>query len=280
MTCPRCAAPQDGSPNFCTACGYDLRPSPERPAARPLPPPVVRLVACPACGASNAGSRRHCGRCRSALHEAPATATRAEPEAAGGREPKQRDSSPILLVVTLVAALAIVGVLLSLLGAQGVGFLAGPPEEPTEAAAGSPVLLAARATASSTLQGSGTTSYDPANLVDGDPETAWNEGSRGDGVGEWVELTLAAPADVTRVLLWNGYQKGEQFPQNGRVRQLRIDAGERTFEVELLDVEGPQAVNLPQPVRAQRVRLTIDDVYVGDRYPDVALSEIEVYGVP
>jgi hypothetical protein len=134
----------------------------------------------------------------------------------------------------------------------------------------------ASVTASSTLPAAGEVTYEPANLVDGRTETAWHEGARG-AEGESVEIELAGTAPVVRLLIWNGYQKGDQFEQNGRVRTLLIEAGGRRFTVDLLNVRGSQAVDLPDPVSTQTVRLTIEAIFEGTRYPDTALSEVEVY---
>ena len=298
MSCPRCGQPTPGRPgvdsvsgastghavsNFCTSCGYDLRAAVSTGAA--LLPPVVRLVACPRCGASNAASRSGCGRCRAALDPSdtprpvdvapppppPEPLSHAPPSEA---EP-QAESTRLLLVVTVAAALVVGAVVLTLLGASGVGILpprgeAAVPQEYT------PVDVAV-VTASSTLPAAGEVTYEAANLLDGRPDTAWHEGAKG-ARGEYVELRLAREASVTRLLLWNGYQKGEQFEQNGRVQTLMIEAGGRRFSVDLLNVRGSQAVDLPEPIRTRTIRLTVEAIYEGERYPDTALSEIQVYG--
>ncbi len=178
-----------------------------------------------------------------------------------------------MLVVTVTAGLLTVIVVLVLLGARGAGILPSPAAPTTNSAS----LEVRSIDASSTLPPAGRVTYEDANLLDGDPSTAWNEGARG-AVGEWVELHLRDEARITRLLVWNGYQKGAQFTQNGRVRRLLIDAGSRRFTVELLSVTGSQAVDFPQPVSTRTIRLTVDAIFPGDRYPDTALSEIEVYG--
>jgi hypothetical protein len=71
-----------------------------------------------------------------------------------------------------------------------------------------------------------------------------------------------------------------QFADNARLSSIRIELGDRRFDADLLDIRGPQAVDLPEPVRTDRVRLTIMDVHAGRRYADVAVSGIEVRGPP
>jgi len=289
-SCPRCGLAAEAARNFCIRCGAGLRGEPARLGDLPAGSGAT-ILACPGCGAVNAASRVRCGRCGVHLHDtAPAgdagdagaampvhaasragderTATAASPPAAG-----ERELSRTLVAATVVSALVALVVVGSMLYQRR---LVG-----TAAAVGAPVaqeIVAARA--SSSLPVAGAISYGPDNLLDERPSTAWNEAAGGPGTGEWVELVLAKPADVARLLIWNGHQKGALFYENGRVRELRIDVGDATFTAQLLDTRGPQAVDLPQPVRGDRLRLTIQEVYPGTRYDDVALSQIEVLAVP
>jgi hypothetical protein len=302
--CPRCeATPQDGV-KFCTQCGYDLRAVPDAgaapaakapPAAKAAPATKgdsgqrvdVRLTVCPACGATNAETRRYCGRCRSDLNDP--EGLQAQPTAAGSEddsgewvapEPviEERATPAVFIVAVTLAGLALGGVLLTILSARGVGLFAGPPEP--EASPEPEMLAIGGARASSELPPSGDVTYEAANVLDGDEETAWSEGVSGDGVGEWIELELNGAGEVSRLVIWNGYQKGEQFEDNARVDRVRIELGDRRFDADLLDVRGPQAVDLPQTVRTDRVRLTIMSVHEGRRYADAALSGIELRGPP
>ncbi|MFG2285534.1 alpha-(1-_3)-arabinofuranosyltransferase family protein [Streptomyces sp. NPDC048595] len=42
--------------------------------------------------------------------------------------------------------------------------------------------------------------YDPVNAFDGNPDTAWAEGSAGDPVGQWVEIAFTRPTSVPAAL--------------------------------------------------------------------------------
>lgn len=193
-------------------------------------------------------------------------------------ETEDRGTPALFIIAVTLAGLAIVGVLLTMLSARGIGLFAGPPEPtgPPE-----PVALDVRGVdASTALPPSGDVTYAPANVVDDDAETAWLEGASGDGDGEWLELFLAQPAPISRLVVWNGYQKGEHFSDNARLSRVRIDVGDRTFNADLLDIRGPQAVDLPETVVADRVRVTIVEVYPGQRYDDAAVSRIEIRGPP
>lgn len=193
------------------------------------------------------------------------------PADVGGQRPPRA-----LLVAAALGSLVIVAVLVMVLGARGIGW---SPRRTTVVVGAAQPLVIASVTASSVLASSGLVGYEPANVLDGDPTTAWNEAADGAGVGEWIEVALAGPAQVTRLVVWNGYQKGAQFSENNRVRTAALDAGGERFLVDLLDVRGPQGIDLPRPVPAERLRLTIQAVYPGDRYPDAALSELQVFGI-
>lgn len=87
-----------------------------------------------------------------------------------------------------------------------------------------------KATASSTLAPEGRYDFAPQRVLDGDPSTAWCEGRKGPGVGEWVEVS--AP-DVTRLTgdqcqlegwaLAIGYVADQAtWLRNGRPRSVRV----------------------------------------------------------
>jgi hypothetical protein len=272
VRCPRCDAEQDAARKFCTRCGYALE-EPQRPPT-PAPPVEARFVSCPACGATNAASRRLCGRCGVDLREGTPPAPRVE-EVVEGEEPVEEDrpGSPwVFAAVVVVAAVAILGVIATILSASGLGPFA--PEvaetEPTEI-----LVPVSSARASSVLRGAGGRAHPPEHLLDDDPTTTWRESATGSPVGEWVELQLEGSPTVVRLLVWNGDQSGAG-PPTDRAARVRIDLGDRSFTADLLDVRGPQAIDLPEPVEASAVRLTVVEAD-GD---DVALSGLEVRAAP
>lgn len=279
--CPRCAAALRGAVRFCTSCGGPLddaaapqpTPAPGAPAERPVDP---RLVHCRACEASNAVSRARCGRCGADLAtgappsdpDAPAGEPAPDPAAA-----ETADFSTLFATGIALAALALLAVLGIVLASRGVGFFTTPDEAPSTDAV--PAQLAG-AEASSALPPFGDLTFGPDNLLDGDATTAWIADASGDAVGEWVAIDLAGEAAVTRIVLWNGYQRGEVFGAYARVTGLRLTLGEEVLSADVLDRDGPQAIDLPTPVLTDRVRLEITEVGAGSRYRDPALSRVDI----
>jgi hypothetical protein len=275
--CPRCGTALAGAARFCTACGTPLGSPPEAtpPHDALLTPDVEpRLVHCPACESANAATRDRCGRCGADLGSTESPA-RTQPAARAPEPVDGSDTSAVVTIAIVLAGLALLGVLATILSAQGVGIFGGRGAPPPESPALEPVGITA-VRASSNLPPSGDVTFGPENLVDGDAATAWIHGASGDGAGEWIELGLAEAVPVTRILLLNGYQQGERFAEYGRVTQLRLVVGETSLTADVLDVDGPQAIDLPEPVVTDLVRLEIVGSEAGARYPDAALSGVEV----
>ncbi len=145
-------------------------------------------------------------------------------------------------------------------------------------------------TASSHLPPQGANRYDVDQLDDASAQTAWVEGAEGPGIGESLVFRLIGDPehDVGSVGLWgfrvvNGYGKSEAaWRDNGRVRTaLLLVNGRPVAHIELADTRLMQSVSLPDgpQVRAgDVVTLVVTGVYPGDRYEDLALSEIVLDG--
>ncbi|MDD4951950.1 MAG: hypothetical protein PHV85_05325, partial [Desulfovibrionaceae bacterium] len=121
------------------------------------------------------------------------------------------------------------------------------------------------------------------NLVDSDPQTAWAEGVKGPGQGQWVRLEFAGPVFVSRVGLANGNQATGQFTRFNRVRRARLEfSAGRALEVELADQEDVQWFDCPRAATTF-VRLVIESVYPAylERFTmNTALSELVVELAP
>ena len=130
----------------------------------------------------------------------------------------------------------------------------------------------------------------PKFLFDGSPATTWKSAS-GKFQGAWVEVRFA-PAAITRIQVWTGWQKSEPlFYGNHRPQNVTVSFdGGAPVPLELQDALGAQRIDIPPElgiVRATRVRITIADVYDAHKTTakdsptkEVAISEIRLYGIP
>lgn len=131
--------------------------------------------------------------------------------------------------------------------------------------------------ASSTLPASGETNYQADNVKTMDPTTAWVEGAKDDGVGEWIELTAKKPKKLDHLRVENGYAKDpELWQRNNRVARVKVTLNDgKSFEASLPDTMEDAKILLkdfPEPV--EKVRLEILAVHRGTKYRDTAISRI------
>jgi hypothetical protein len=126
--------------------------------------------------------------------------------------------------------------------------------------------------------------YGPANVLDGDYSSAWVEGKKGIGIGEWIELRFDKPLKVVELHVWNGYQKyvsdnlGDRFYVNERVEQAELQTASGSRTIRLDDSKTKQVVLLDGTATTW-IRLTVKSVY-GAEYKDCAISEMQVVAAP
>ncbi|GAB4244994.1 MAG: hypothetical protein Kow00129_04780 [Thermoleophilia bacterium] len=155
-----------------------------------------------------------------------------------------------------------------------------PPRSTTSSVYIGPVreVQVADVRASSYLDPTEHNTYDPANMLDGELATAWNEGAEGVGEGEWFRLSFESPVPVRRMEIANGYQKdSDRFLGNARIREMDIKLSDGTTITAVLENEqGYQTVELPGR-ETEWLLITVTDAYGGDVWEDLAVSEIRVY---
>ncbi len=130
---------------------------------------------------------------------------------------------------------------------------------------------------------SGRTDYKPENVSDGNRYTAWIEGKKGNGVGEWLEFQYEAECHFKKLVILNGYQKNlnqnnSAFKRNLRPAKIKVSnefAEEVVFEVADKAAEQTFELNL----RGHNLRITILSVHqTGKEDQDCGFSEITVMG--
>eukprot|EP00792_Barthelona_sp_PAP020_P002320 TRINITY_DN13790_c0_g1_i1.p1 TRINITY_DN13790_c0_g1~~TRINITY_DN13790_c0_g1_i1.p1 ORF type:complete len:257 (+),score=61.31 TRINITY_DN13790_c0_g1_i1:46-771(+) len=124
--------------------------------------------------------------------------------------------------------------------------------------------------------------YQPANVIDGNLETAWSEGIKEYGEDEWIEIRSRVPYLISSITIYNGYQKSEEdYNENGRAEEVDITFGEAdsiryTFSEQDETEDGYSRVklNLLTPVQAEYVTLRIREGGQSELYKNTFISEI------
>jgi hypothetical protein len=322
-TCPDCGTDATPGGRFCRACGAPLDPTdPGRgrmPAAGAVTSgpdddedettgelprmrgtaggvdtgemgPAIRT--CPNCGGPNSSRRELCGRCGADL-DTGELAARPDPRPYTPPPPSEDEDQVRRWFAPVAAVLGVVALVLIGLAVAGLGpFDRGPsvPEavfEPDRYAEDAERLPLSDIATRSTLPPQGGESFAADRMVDDDPSTAWNSDGGGvgpeHGVGERIDVMLAEPAWIGRVVIANGDQRDpDTYAANARVKraQLTLDGG-ITFVINLLDEGlGEQAVEFRQPVLTTSLRIEVLEVFRGDTYADLAISDLAFEGWP
>jgi arabinofuranan 3-O-arabinosyltransferase len=113
--------------------------------------------------------------------------------------------------------------------------------------------------------------FGPQAAVDGDQETAWVSGAYGSAVGEWIELELTNPSDVTGLTV-----SLESLPRRvSTPGEVRVDTDTGSATSRLLPGVGPQRVAVPVGATGT-VRVTVTESVEGESANGVAIAEIAV----
>ncbi|MCB9639540.1 MAG: hypothetical protein H6728_02880 [Myxococcales bacterium] len=116
----------------------------------------------------------------------------------------------------------------------------------------------------SSFQAQSVESYHPENVGDNKDLTAWGEGRKDDGLGEWIQMMLPMPQQLNTISVSNGCRRpGERYILNNRVKTARLTfSNGSTQDISLKDTEAKQVVTF-RPVRTSSIRLTILSIYKG-----------------
>jgi hypothetical protein len=119
--------------------------------------------------------------------------------------------------------------------------------------------------------------YGPQNLFDDNPATAWCEGVAGPGNGQEITVEFARAVIVSQISVVNGYAKSEAtFAKNNSVHTLTaIWPDETTTALDLGDSMTLQAIATGHDAPVRRLRLRIDTVNGGSKWPDTCISELK-----
>ncbi|MEN0063046.1 MAG: hypothetical protein AAGA48_12905 [Myxococcota bacterium] len=124
-----------------------------------------------------------------------------------------------------------------------------------------------------------------SHAFDGLLSTAWAEGAKGDGAGEWIEIRFDERIDVASVSIWPGWLGGldREIREFGRPRAITVSFDTTSGTIEEKDVildpaeAGPLRHDIPVSAPGARsMRITIDDPYGGGIRSDTYVAEIAV----
>ncbi|MDR3767417.1 MAG: VWA domain-containing protein [Butyricicoccus sp.] len=118
------------------------------------------------------------------------------------------------------------------------------------------------------------------NTVDGSYRTAWVENTSGDGVGEWIQLSFDRTYTINGLEVSNGYKKSaDLYTKNNRPCEVRLHFSDGSYQDYTLDdvFEGAQRLTFPEPVTTNSIRIEIRSVYLGTKYQDTCITELQVF---
>lgn len=238
---------------------------------------AVDSVSCPACGAQNPSFNHHCERCGSRLNTdpmpiAPAPAARTSP---GFR------ALGVLAAVVLVVAL--VALMINIFRG-GEGEVAGPDTSSSSTTTTQPVIVSEIIPTSVTASSQLSDAFGPENLIDGDPETRWNDASAR-GVDAWLEFTFATPVQITEMEFQN-VTDDTKFQQNYKIQGYTITVNDLNVPISgrLVNSNEPQRVRIAS-LETFTLRVEVSTTYpaepVGDAPPfdELALEDVRFFGV-
>jgi serine/threonine protein kinase len=166
---------------------------------------------------------------------------------------------------------------------RGFAPSASPPGPPALLIRDGVQVIASDTAPSSTDAAGNRVTYVPANVIDGDVQTAWR--TPGDGQGASVTLLFDNPIDIVRIGLIPGYAKTDPDTGANRFLQNRIITSV-AYRIPGLPntTKTFKPVPLPQFVRLRgttsRVTVKILDTTASGGLDYTAISEIYVFGYP
>jgi RNA polymerase subunit RPABC4/transcription elongation factor Spt4 len=295
QACPECGRSVDPTTEqFCPNCGYPIIL--DRGDEQKVPPPVTRSPgesqvsppaavsagssvegaaareaaqtrACPQCGHISDPARVRCEVCGSAIGVV-SVLLDLPPAPPSTPQRRARDPWPLLIICLAVLAVAlVVASLVPLPGSDSV------PRSSGSGAIGKVPHADVRAQASSTLPDAGALTYDACNTLDNNRRTAWNS-AHGTGAGQTLTFTFARPVDLRTITVVNGYAKSPAvFRANSSIREATVTTETTVKSWALQDTRAPQTFTENFGI-TKKVTIRVDAVRLGNRYGEVAVSEV------
>lgn len=143
--------------------------------------------------------------------------------------------------------------------------------------------------ASSVLASQGKINYESNNLHDFNYKTVWSEGDSNYGIGETITFKFPVNQyhnpEVNTIIITNGYVKSNLlYKNNSRAKKIKVNVNnDFSFYLNLKDVISNQYFYFKEIGSKYQsnwfVEFEILDIYKGDKYKDVVITEINFEGI-
>jgi hypothetical protein len=117
--------------------------------------------------------------------------------------------------------------------------------------------------------------YGVPQAFDGDPETAWCEGEKGPGIGQYFEVTFSKPIKADSVIVMPGWFQEALHKKNNRVKSLAVSLDGKEMILSFKDSMTAQTIPLDAKKEFRTVRFTIKEVYKTEKWDDTPIAEVQ-----
>lgn len=126
--------------------------------------------------------------------------------------------------------------------------------------------------------------FTPGNLIDDNLWSSWQPKRKpAGGVGEWFKITLSGAQTITGFEIFNGFrlidELGDLYKMNNRIENATVEFSDGTkLPIHFEDKPEATIITLPAAKQATWFKVTVDSVYKGTKWNDLAVSEFHVLG--
>ena len=119
--------------------------------------------------------------------------------------------------------------------------------------------------------------YYPAHAFDANSRTAWCEGAKGTGIGQWIAFDFKEETVLKKIIMQPGYFKTKQLWQdNNRLAAANLKFSDGTIKTVFFPDEMKEQKIDIDDIKTKSVIITIKDVYRGDAdAKDTLISEVK-----
>ncbi len=236
----------------------------------------ANTVACPSCGALNPAFNHHCERCGSRLSQDPM------PIAASPSFRSSPGARALGVLAAVVLVVALVALMINIL--RGGDDTALPDISSSSTTTTQPVIVSEILPASAKASSQLSDRFGAENLIDGDPETRWNDDGL-HGVGAWLEFTFPRPVQITEIEFEN-VTDDEAFRRNYKIQGYTITVNDLNVPISgrLVNSNEPQRVKVAS-LETVTLRIDVTTTHLAEPvgtnppFDELALQEVRFFGV-